>query len=160
MVVDFNSLPDDARVWIYQASRPFQEDELEKLNTDIKSFLAEWAAHGKSLKAGYEIKYKRFLIIGLDQKDQHATGCSIDAQVHFIQQLENELDMELLDKMNVTYRTGKFIAYKPLADFKKMVKNKSVNADTIVFNNLVNTKGEYLEHWEVPATESWHARFF
>jgi hypothetical protein len=40
-----------------------------------------------------------------------------------------------------------------------MAKDKSVSKNTIVFNNLVNTKAEYLENWEVPATESWHNRF-
>jgi hypothetical protein len=25
---------------------------------------------------------------------------------------------------------------------------------------LVQTKAEYLDHWEVPAIDSWHARFF
>jgi len=65
----------------------------------------------------------------------------------------------LLDKMNVSYKQGEFIAYKPLSDFKKMAKQKAVSKNTIVFNNLVNNKQEYKEHWEVPAAESWHARF-
>ncbi|MFY8187233.1 MAG: ABC transporter ATPase, partial [Flavobacterium sp.] len=37
---------------------------------------------------------------------------------------------------------------------------KAVNENTIVFNNLANTVGEWYEYWEVPANESWHARFF
>jgi hypothetical protein len=39
-----------------------------------------------------------------------------------------------------------------------MVKQKAVSPQTIVFNNLVNTKAEYEEFWEVPMTESWHSR--
>lgn len=61
--------------------------------------------------------------------------------------------------MNVTFYTGEYIAHKPLTDFRKMAKDKSVSKNTVVFNNLVNTKAEYLENWEVPASESWHARF-
>ena len=45
-------------------------------------------------------------------------------------------------------------------DFKKMAKNKAVSLKTIVFNHLVQTKAEYNDFWEVPASESWHARFF
>ena len=41
-----------------------------------------------------------------------------------------------------------------------MVKDKAVSAQTIVFNNLVNTKIEYEENWEVPLEDSWHNRFF
>jgi hypothetical protein len=46
-----------------------------------------------------------------------------------------------------------------MADFKKMAKARAISKNTIVFNNLVANKQEYLEHWEVPASESWHGRF-
>lgn len=159
MLADFNTLPDTSRVWIYQANRSFTEDELDQIKKDLDIFLENWTAHGKDLQAGYEIRYERFLIIGLDQSGQSATGCSIDASVHFIQNLEKKYEVELLDKMNVSYKQGEFIAYKTLLDFKAMAKQKAISKKTIVFNNLVATKGEYKEHWEVPASESWHARF-
>lgn len=159
MLVDFNTLPDTARIWIYQASRSFTPDELEAINAELKDFVAHWTAHGNDLKAGFEIRYKRFLVIALDQSGQAATGCSIDASVHFIQQLENKYNVELLDKMNVSYKQGEFVAYKTLLEFKAMAKQKAISKNTIVFNNLVATKSEYKEHWEVPVSESWHARF-
>ncbi len=159
MLVDFNTLPDTARIWIYQANRSFTPDELEVIRGELDNFLVHWTAHGTDLKAGYEVRYKRFLVIGLDQSAQAATGCSIDASVHFIQQLEKKYDVELLDKMNVSYKQGEFVAYKTLLEFKAMGKQKAISKNTIVFNNLVATKGEYKEHWEVPASESWHARF-
>ncbi|MGB3145504.1 MAG: ABC transporter ATPase [Maribacter sp.] len=159
MLVDFNTLPESARVWIYQASRSFNEQELLQLQDELDSFLKTWTAHGNELQAGYEIRYKRFIVIGLDQSNQGATGCSIDASVRYIQELEKKYDVLLLDKMNVSYKQGEFVAYKTLIDFKAMAKQKAVSKNTIVFNNLVTNKGEYLEHWEVPASESWHSRF-
>ncbi len=159
MLVDFNTLPNTARVWVYQASRTFSEIELSQIKEDMEAFIEEWTAHGADLKAGYEVKYKRFIVLAIDQSFNSASGCSIDASVHFIQTLEKKYDVLLLDKMNVSYKQGEFIAYKPLVDFKKMAKQKSVSANTIVFNNLVTNKLEYLEHWEVPASESWHSRF-
>ncbi len=159
MLVEFNSLPDTSRVWIYQASRSFSEVELEEITKSLDEFIKEWTAHGSQLQAGYEIKYNRFLIIALDQSQTAASGCSIDASVHFIQQLERKYDIQLLDKMNVSYKQGDFVVYKPLTDFKKMAKEKAVSKATIVFNNLVINKYEYLNHWEVPAEESWHGRF-
>ena len=65
-----------------------------------------------------------------------------------------------MDKMNVSFKNGPYVAYKDLADFRKMAKAKSVSPNTIVFNNLVQTVGEYQDYWEVPASESWHSRFF
>ncbi|USD24803.1 ABC transporter ATPase [Flagellimonas marinaquae] len=159
MLVDFNELPDHSRIWIYQANRSFTESELAELEKSMVDFLEEWTVHGSDLHAGFEIKYKRFLVIGLDQTNASASGCSIDASVHFIQSLEKKYKVELLDRMNVSFKQGEYIAYKPLKDFKKLAKAKSVSANTIVFNNLVATKQEYIENWEVPASESWHSRF-
>lgn len=159
MLVDFNELPEHSRIWIYQSNRSFTDNEIQEIEADLSNFLKEWTAHGSHLHAGFEVKYKRFIVIGLDQTNASASGCSIDASVHFVQSLEKKYGVELLDRMNVSFKQGEFIAYKPLKDFKKMAKDKAVSANTIVFNNLVATKQEYLENWEVPAGESWHSRF-
>ena len=135
------------------------EGEIKEIEEELGDFIKGWTAHGSDLKAGYEIRYNRFIILALDQTETSATGCSIDASVHFMQQLEKKYNVMLLDKMNVSYKQGDFVAYKSLIDFKKMAKQKAVSKNTIVFNNLVANKGEYLEHWEVPASESWHSRF-
>lgn len=159
MLVDFKELPELARIWIYQCNRTFSETELNELKSLLNIFLTQWTAHGADLKAGYELPYNRFIVIGLDQSLNGASGCSIDASVHFIQKLEEKYEVDLLDKMNVSYKQGDYIAYKSLKDFKKMAKERAVSKNTVVFNNLVATKQEYIECWEVPASESWHARF-
>jgi hypothetical protein len=160
MYVPFENLTDESRVWIYPSNRPFTESELSVLNTKLHEFVSQWAAHGLQLEASYKIVYERFIILAVNGEVHAASGCSIDASVQFIQSIEASIGVELLDKMNVTYRTGNYLAHKSLIDFKKMAKDKAVTAETIVFNNLVNTVGEWHEYWEVPAHESWHARFF
>ncbi|MEY8847478.1 ABC transporter ATPase [Psychroserpens sp. XS_ASV72] len=159
MLVDFNTLPEDSRVWIYQANRSFSDEELSEIKEKIDVFLKDWTAHGSDLQAGYTIKYKRFIVIALNQNLNKATGCSIDASVHFIQQLEKDYNVDLMDKMNVSYKQGAYVAYKPLLDFKKMAKDKAISKNTIVFNNMVANIAEFNENWEVPASESWHSRF-
>lgn len=160
MFVPFNTLPKHSRIWIYQSNRKLSDVEVHEISDATISFLNEWSAHGQSLEASFTIKYNRFLIIALNQEVQAATGCSIDASVKFIQDIESKYDIVLLDKMNVTYKQGEHIAHKTLIDFKKMAKEKAVNGNTIVFNNLVNTIEEWEDFWEVPASESWHSRFF
>jgi hypothetical protein len=159
MFVNFDSLPDNSRIWIYQCNRSFSDSELQEISEKLKSFLEGWTAHGADLQSGFEIKYKRFIVIALDQQVNAATGCSIDASVKFIQELEKAYKVDLMDKMNVSYKQGEYVAYKTLTNFKKMAKDKAVSKNTIVFNNLVNSKAEYAEFWEVPASESWHSRF-
>ena len=90
MLVDFKTLPETSRVWIYQANRSFTDSELDEVSTKLKVFIESWTAHGSDLQSGYEIRYKRFIVIALNQNLNIATGCSIDASVHFIQQLEKD----------------------------------------------------------------------
>ncbi|PHS07978.1 MAG: ABC transporter ATPase [Kordia sp.] len=160
MLVEFNTLPEHSKIWIYQSNRRFTEEELGLVSDKTKVFLEQWAAHGTGLQAGFELKYERFIVIAVNQNEQSATGCSIDASVRFIQELEQEFSVELLDKMNVAFKQGDFVNFKTLLDFKKMAKSGAIGKKTIVFNNLVTNIEEYNDNWEVPAQESWHSRFF
>lgn len=160
MVIPFENMPDESRIWIYQSNRKMSDAEIAEIITELEQFLNNWTAHGAPLESAYCIKYNRFIILAVNQEAQAVTGCSIDASVAFIQSLEKKYDIDLLDKMNVTFKVGEFIAHKSLIDFKKMAKEKSVTENTIVFNNLVNTIEEWKENWEIPAEFSWHSRFF
>lgn len=160
MLVPFEELPKNSRIWIYQSNRKWSEEETALINETVKEFVEQWAAHSTPLLASYALRYNRFIVLAVNSEHHAASGCSIDASVRMIQELEQKLGIDLLDKMNVTFKTGEFIAYKTLIDFKKMAKEKAVNGQTIVFNNLVNNIEEFEDFWEVPAAESWHSRFF
>ena len=160
MLVDFDTLNNESRVWVYQSNRTISKIEINEIDLEIKKFLISWTAHGSDLESSFIIKYGRFIIVSLNESVTKASGCSIDSLVRFIQDLEKKYSINLLDKMNVSYRHGEFIAYKPLIEFKKMIKNRSISKNTIVFNNLINNKSEFLNNWEVPVEESWHNRFF
>jgi len=159
MLADFKNLPKESRIWIYQSDTKFNEDQEQKITEDLTTFLTAWTAHGSELKAGFEIKHHRFIVIALDQAVASASGCSIDSQVRFIISLQEELGVDLLDKMNVTYYQNDRVHFKSLEDFKKMAKYGAIGKKTIVFNNLITNLDEYENFWEVPAIESWHSRF-
>jgi hypothetical protein len=160
MYVPFEELAEDARIWIYPSDTPFKEEEMESLEQRLKEFISQWTVHNKALKASFTIPYRRFVVLAVDTEFNQVSGCSIDSSVRFIQELEQEFSKVLLDKMKVTFKQGEYLVHKDLKDFKALVKSKSVSPDTIVFNNLITTKSEMDSHWEVPAKESWHQRYF
>ena len=160
MITSFSEMSKDSRIWIYQSNRKFIASELEELNSKIVAFLNSWASHGSEMLCSYQVKYDRFIIIALDETKTSASGCSIDSCVHFIQGLEKTFEVLLLDKMNVAFKQGEYITYKSIQDFKKLVSNKSVSKKTIVYNNLVVDIDDFNSNWEVPASDSWHSRFF
>ena len=160
MFVPFNQLPDHARVWIYPSNRELTKPEISKIENLAEDFLNQWTSHGNDLQAGVNLPYDRFIVLGLNESIQSTSGCSIDASVRFIQSLEADFDIVLLDKMNVTFKKQNTIDYIPLNEFRNKAKRKEVAPDVIVFNNLVLNKIEYETLWEVPASSSWHSRYF
>jgi hypothetical protein len=160
MYIPFENIPTESRIWIYQSNRKFTDDEVAEIENDLIEFLNNWSAHGASLESSFQLKYNRFIILTVNQEVHATTGCSIDASVVFIQNLEQKYNVDLLDKMNVAFKQGEYITYKTLLEFKKLAKEKAVSENTIVFNNLVTTIEEWSENWEVPAMDSWHSRFF
>lgn len=156
-MVDFNTLSEEARVWIYPCNRKFYPQEIEEVKQKIENFINNWK-ESTDLQASYQLLYNRFIIFSTEN-DVEISNKDIDKQVAFILQLQQEYEVELLDKMNVCFKQGEYTQYKDVKEFKKLIKNKSVNSKTVVFDNLVQTKYDLEHFWEVPITESWYNRF-
>ena len=159
MFTEYKKLPQNSRVWVYQSDREFTQEEIELISAKALLFIDNWTRHGDDLKGSFTIKYNQFLILGVDENFNNVSGCSIDASVRFIQELEKELELDLMDKMNVSFKDGDNINIVKLPEFQSFAKEQKITAETVVFNNMVNTKEDFENKWEVPANESWHARF-
>lgn len=159
MLVDYNLIPETAKAWIYPSSRKFYDTEIDGVHEKITSFLENWKASDESFQVSYKLLYNRFIVFFTDNGNEQLLNIDIDASVMFILQLQQEYTVELLDKMNVCFKQGEYVQYKDLKDFKKLIKNRAVTGKTIVFDNLVTSKEEFENYWEVPITESWYGRF-
>lgn len=160
MFVPFNNMPNSSRVWVYQSNRLISGPEKSKIEKYIEQFTETWQKHGEDLKASFSIKYNQFIILAVDQKYKEVSGCSIDASVHFIKQLESEFNLDLMNKMNVSFKIGENINTVPMHQFQQFVNEGKIDEQTTVFNNMVQTKEEFSVSWEVPVYKSWHKRFF
>ncbi|WP_196885033.1 ABC transporter ATPase [Aureivirga sp. CE67] len=159
MFVDFNEMPDVSRVWIYQANREFTEAEVSEIGAKLEQFVSQWVRHGDDLKGSYTIKYNQFIVLAVDESFNNVSGCSIDSSVNAIKQIEQAFQVDLMNKMNITFKVGENINILSLADFQNYAKEGKITAETIVFNNMVQTKQAFETEWEVEASKSWHQRF-
>jgi len=160
MYVDFDTLKDSSRVWVYQSNREFREEEVMIINEKLENFVQEWTRHGDNLKASFDIKYNHFIVLAVDESFNQVSGCSIDASTHVFKKFEEEFGLELLNKLNTAFKDGDHINVVSLADFQKYVKEQKIQPETLVFNNLIQNKAELRTSWEVPANRSWHNRYF
>mgnify|MGYP001180052836 FL=1 len=158
MVVTFDKISDDSRIWIFQSNQLISNIDIESLEKKIDAFLSSWTSHGDQLMVASKIKYNLFIIIALDQSCSTASGCSIDKLVSFIKNIENEYQISLLDRLDISFRDKNKISVLRLDDFKRKILEKKINNDTIVFNNLINLKSDLTNNWEIPLNRSWHQK--
>ena len=159
MFTDYSLITEEAKVWIYPSSRKFYPNEIEGIENKIKTFVESWKSDDENFKASYKFLYNRFIVLVADDENSPLTNTDIDTSVSFILGLQQEYEIELLDKMNACFKQGEYVQYKDLKEFKKLLKNKAVTAKTIIFDNLITTKLDFENNWEISIEESWYNRY-
>jgi len=157
-MASYRDLPGDSTVWIYQSSRELLPEEVNGINEASCDFMLNWAAHGTALKAAIELFYDYFIVVFVDEKSAKASGCSIDKSFQFIKNIESAYELDLLNRMVIAYRDDIGIQLTRIDKFEQLIQEGLVTENTIVFNNLVNTKSDFDSKWEVLLKDSWHRR--
>lgn len=159
--VDFATLPDHARVWIFAAERTLAPAEREALLGAVDTFLNGWTAHGQPLTCGRDLRHDRFLFVATDERAAGVSGCSIDALTRELRELERRFQTALLDNGPVHYRSGDGVARTSRTAFAELAERGAVTQDTVVFDNTVSTVGDVRHgRWATAARHTWHGRVF
>jgi hypothetical protein len=157
-VVDFKSLPANARVWVFASDRPLQGAEGQQLLGAVDAFLEQWKAHGAPLRSAREWREDRFLAIGVDPTAEQASGCSIDGLFRGLRDLEAALGTMLVAGGRVFYRdesgSPQVAARK---DVPTLAGRGVLTNDTPVFDTSVTDATGYRERFERPARATWVA---
>jgi hypothetical protein len=161
-LIAFDALPDASRLWVFPAAEPVTGDAHRRLLERVDAFLADWRAHGQPLTVGRDWRDDRFLLVAVDEASEPPSGCSIDAFVRVLKDLEDELDVGLTDHLHVLHRTpGGEIARDDRAGFTRRAREGEVSLETPVFDTTLTRLSELREgRLEVPAGQAWHRRAF
>ena len=160
MYVDFDKLPDTARVWVYQANRPLTDGDVKTIEEALQPALRQWAAHGQPLLASAQVIKNRFVVVAVDEGYSLPSGCSIDASVRMLQDIGRQIKSDFFDRSAAFQGADGSVQTYALPMIKEAVANGSLTPDTTVFNTLVKTKAEFLADWHVRASDSWLKRYF
>ncbi len=154
-MITLSDLSPESRIWIYQSSKEFTPTEVQQINILATEFVITWSAHGAALKAAAEVLHKRFLVIGVDEQQAAASGCSIDKSVALVKKIEADFNTDLLDRMQIAYRNGNEIKTFKLQQASSLMEKAELTENTVIFNNLVTTKKDWETNWEVKLKDSW-----
>lgn len=157
--MSLKTLPDHSRIWIYQADRFLTAEESLVAQTLLNEFVGQWAAHGAKLNAKAEVINNLFVVIGVDEQQAAASGCSIDASMGIVLKLENQFQVSFTNRMNMAAEVNDTITLKSIQDLSSLIKSNDMSLDTLVYDNLVSTVGDWKTNWLKPIKDSWHAKF-
>lgn len=157
-----NALPDTSRVWVYQSNRAFTSSEVSQINNELELFISTWNAHGSELDASFTIEKNQFIIISVDESVHAASGCSIDKSVGVVRNIESTYNLNLFDRTNIAFLSdsdGEVKTFK-LSETKAKVSDGVLLPSTKIFDNTIQTLGDFRNKWLIEAENSWLKRYF
>jgi len=160
-LVPFGTLPDESRLWVFGVERTLSEGEQDNLLSAVDLFLETWAAHGAPLMCGRDWRWRRFLLVAVDEASAPPSGCSIDAMVGVLKDQERRLGVRILDNTPVWFVENGNVKRMSRSEFRRLAQGGAVGPDTVVFDNTVTRlKDARSGRWEGPVRASWHQRAF
>lgn len=158
-LVSFEKLPDDSRTWVFGADRTLNDQQSQRLTQEVDRFLPTWTAHGSPLTVGRDWRYGRFLTIAVDQSTAGASGCSIDGLFRTLKAIEPTLGASLVTSGLVFFRDTKgAVRSVDREEFSELGAKGKLSPQTTVFDPTVTTALEWRARFELPLSDSWHAK--
>ena len=145
----------DYKVIIYPASRSFTPKESKVITEKLFDFLATWAAHGKPLSSHFKIEKNQFIVVCVDEDVEAASGCSIDALGGVMNEIDQEFQLGLFDRMKATFVENGEVKTLKLQDFRSGLRNGEISKDIEVYDFSKNTYVAFLSDFLLPLRRSW-----
>ncbi len=159
MWVNFNELPLQSRIWVFQSNRIMAPSEQSSIDDAVKQFVQKWSTHGVHMLASHVLFHNCFVIIAADEQKQKASGCSIDSFTALFKAFGTQYNLSFFDRFSIAHKLGDGVVISDLDDFKQLIGDGRITPDTLVFNNLIEQRQDLFKKWEVPLKESWQKRY-
>ncbi len=152
---DFIEIDNQAKAWVYTSNQEFTESQVADIEKYAQVFLSQWDSHGKLVKGAFQIINNRFIAIFADTEGDTMCGRAQDGSVKFIQELEQILGLQLMDRMLVAINQNGKIETLPFIELRRKLNSEEIPSSTLFYNGLITSKAEFLSDWERPIEGSW-----
>ena len=159
MWVNFEELPLQSRIWVFQSNRIMSPSEQSSIDAAVKQFVQKWSTHGVQMLASHVLYHNCFVVIAADEQKQAASGCSIDSFTALFKAFGTKYNLSFFDRFSIAYKLKDEVLISNLNEFKKLIAEGRVTQDSLVFNNLIDQRQDLYSKWEIPLKESWQKRY-
>ena len=159
MWVNFDELPLQSRIWVFQSHRIMSPSEQSSIDAAVKQFVQKWSTHGVQMFASHVLYHNCFVVIAADEQKQAASGCSIDSFTALFKAFGTQYNLSFFDRFSIAHKSRDEVVISDLDDFKQLIGDGSITPDTLVFNNLIEQRQDLSTKWELPLKESWQKRY-
>jgi hypothetical protein len=153
-----NNFYPSSKVWVYQCSRIFSLSEALEIEQLLEEFTTNWKSHGTPVKGTGYLFFGQFIVLMADETAAGVSGCSTDSSVRIIKDIEERFKVNMFDRTTLAFVIKDKIQLLPLSQLNYAIENNFVTADTLFFNNMVQTKDELENKWIVAVKDSWLAK--
>ena len=148
----FQNLHPQSKIWLYIS--PVSIDSVTKKNISslFKDFVDDWKSHDQPVNGQLKFIKDNLLVVGADYFPDGICGRAVDAQVRFINQINEGFNLDLLNRTNIAFVQQDSIVVHNYNNLEALIKKGAVNKST-VYCNTFSTKNSdeiYLPFGESP----------
>ena len=132
----FQNLHPQSRIWLYISKEKIDDITQNNISSLFKDFLKDWKSHGQPVNGQLKFIKENLLVVGADYFPNGMCGRAVDAQVRFINKVNEEFNLDLLNRTNIAFLKENSTVVHNYNNLDAIIKKGLVNKSTVYCNNF------------------------
>ena len=99
----FQNLHPQSKIWLYISPDKIESFTQNNISLLFKDFVEDWKSHGQAVNGQLKFLNDNLLAVGADYFPDGMCGRAVDAQVRFINQINERFNLDLLNNSEKNY---------------------------------------------------------
>ena len=132
----FKNLHPQSRIWLYISKEKINDITKNNISSLFKDFHKDWKSHGQPVNGQLKFIKENLLVVGADYFPNGMCGRAVDAQVRFINKVNEEFNLDLLNRTNIAFLKENSTVVHNYNNLDAIIKKGLVNKSTVYCNNF------------------------
>ena len=132
----FQNLHPQSRIWLYISKEKINDITKNNISSLFKDFHKDWKSHGQPVNGQLKFIKENLLVVGADYFPNGMCGRAVDAQVRFINKVNEEFNLDLLNRTNIAFLKENSTVVHNYNNLDAIIKKGLVNKSTVYCNNF------------------------